>query len=629
MGKVSDIIQSSINRIASKLQNCKVFEKFEELDRKTGHCVVFLSGDNLKSSKEQFVSCLEQIEGVTNVKQKTNVVSFRIPVDTFEGVGIDIEAEIKSNEEIEQFQKTISEMEPLTKKAVKAVVSAVLYEKSQDELFKELRILKMPELESNQHLQFTLSDESLDLNIIDEESGEEYGVWESSDVKQLKKLLSGIIDLTEDFDEIVSKISSKGPKMKNKVLSELQIKDREEENVHIEKALHTLGEVENPEETKKVFVFVGKFRPPHALDFNLVQKLGARNDRTIICILRDNKPGCPVSVEQSEKIWGIYKKYLSIPVEIRVVSNVEEIQESLLHNEELAENISFTVASYDQVDNFNGKVKAIPVTAKKVAEKFSFDSTTKAIKFIKKGTFIPLNLNTEDALQVIKELTQPLERAELSESIKEGIRKGVTSVTEGSSGTPVRPATNARSEDKSKMAALYQDLYQQLGEDFDVNFYGIKVVISPKSKDGYMYDRGPLYEAEEMQETEEIDYLPYIVSFIRYVESEGLQVRPLPEIVVNREKQSDGLLDSKTGEYDPSGDGLIKIYTHGRDARSCMRSFSHELYHHHQNLNGKLINLDSNKITESNTLKEVEGECYKESNLLLRGWLESLGKYDK
>ena len=112
---------------------------------------------------------------------------------------------------------------------------------------------------------------------------------------------------------------------------------------------------------------------------------------------------------------------------------------------------------------------------------------------------------------------------------------------------------------------------------------------------------------------------------IGFFRKNGLKLDPLPEIILKKEPQRDGLLD-KTGNYDPKTN-VIEIYTAGRHPRDVMRTLAHELYHVHQNECGKVGKVSTEKISRDTDLMELEGECYREGNLLYRQWLESLGDY--
>ena len=79
----------------------------------------------------------------------------------------------------------------------------------------------------------------------------------------------------------------------------------------------------------------------------------------------------------------------------------------------------------------------------------------------------------------------------------------------------------------------------------------------------------------------------------------------------------------KTAYYDPNS-MEIAIYVDGRHPKDIMRSFSHELVHHNQNLKGEFANIvgqgGSNYAQSNPHLRKMEKEAYLKGNMCFRDW---------
>lgn len=79
----------------------------------------------------------------------------------------------------------------------------------------------------------------------------------------------------------------------------------------------------------------------------------------------------------------------------------------------------------------------------------------------------------------------------------------------------------------------------------------------------------------------------------------------------------------KTAHYDPSTMEIV-VYVDGRHPKDIMRSFSHELVHHHQNENGMFNNVGGESgdgYAQSNPhLRKMEKEAYLKGNMCFRDW---------
>lgn len=131
----------------------------------------------------------------------------------------------------------------------------------------------------------------------------------------------------------------------------------------------------------------------------------------------------------------------------------------------------------------------------------------------------------------------------------------------------------------------------------------------------------------------------YIASLIEYMLDQGMKILPLPEIKIRQDEENAANFFGRTAYYDPNNKEIV-LYTSGRHPKDIVRSFSHEMVHHMQNLNGTLGSVTTSNTNEDDHLMELEKEAYLTGNITFRNWEDSLknegkkkvmaeGKYDK
>ena len=140
---------------------------------------------------------------------------------------------------------------------------------------------------------------------------------------------------------------------------------------------------------------------------------------------------------------------------------------------------------------------------------------------------------------------------------------------------------------------------------------------------------------ETRQETPSLT--KYMASLLEYMIDQGLKITPLPEIKTIRDEANAKDLFGRTAYYDPNNKEVV-LYIEGRHDKDILRSFSHEMIHHMQNLEGRLGNIQTSNTNESDDLAEIEKEAYLMGNRTFRNWEDKLknetkkvvaeGKYD-
>lgn len=116
----------------------------------------------------------------------------------------------------------------------------------------------------------------------------------------------------------------------------------------------------------------------------------------------------------------------------------------------------------------------------------------------------------------------------------------------------------------------------------------------------------------------------HIDSLTDYMGSNGLTLKPYPSVeFVEDNKENAANIFGKTAYYMPSEQKIV-LFTLDRHPKDVLRSYAHELVHHHQNLNGTLENFQTTNTNEDGDLDRIEREAYENGNILFRNWEDSI-----
>jgi hypothetical protein len=117
---------------------------------------------------------------------------------------------------------------------------------------------------------------------------------------------------------------------------------------------------------------------------------------------------------------------------------------------------------------------------------------------------------------------------------------------------------------------------------------------------------------------------PQIISLTQYMGSNGLNLKPYPKVkFIDNDAENASNLLGRTAYYDPNQQ-LVALYTMGRHPKDILRSYAHELVHHHQNLNNTLNHNQTTNTNEDDALDRIEREAYENGNILFRNWEDSI-----
>ena len=113
-----------------------------------------------------------------------------------------------------------------------------------------------------------------------------------------------------------------------------------------------------------------------------------------------------------------------------------------------------------------------------------------------------------------------------------------------------------------------------------------------------------------------------LVTLSKYLMKE-LDIEKVPNIELKEDDENAKNVLGKTAYYNPST-YTITLYITDRHPKDILRSFSHEMIHHKQNLDGRLENITTTNTNEDDELTEIEREAYELGNILFRNWEDKI-----
>ena len=219
--------------------------------------------------------------------------------------------------------------------------------------------------------------------------------------------------------------------------------------------------------------------------------------------------------------------------------------------------------------------------------------------------FFPSELKREEILKIVNMLKKSIISEIMAEKVDDLFDAWFKDeINEGSSGTPIAPRSVVKSEDRQKLITLYNRIRNQIESP------GVKVTFQ---------DDHIRVGLDNPQDDRGFDFTPYMGSILEYMLDEGMNIQPLPEVKIRKDLTESEQFFGKTAYYDPN-ENTIVLYTQGRHPKDVMRSFTHEMVHHIQNLEGRLGEIQTSNTNESDALLELEKEAYLVGNITFRNW---------
>lgn len=397
-----------------------------------------------------------------------------------------------------------------------------------------------------------------------------------------------------------------------------------------------------------IALYPGAFKPPHRGHFEVVKKLlnGSHKGKVysidnykdigIDALKEDDSPVEPIrkvivfigggerngiSPKESKAVWDIYSKHLP-NVEVVVGENNPMIAAKEYAKANPDEHF-YAITGIRSEDDFKDLRRITTFRNRTNVEGLVIsgaDGNIRATNFRKAllsgnldlvRDFFPKELGREDILKIVNMLKKSI----ISEVMKDKVDDLFDAwfkedITEGSSGTPVARGSILRSEDREKLLTLFNRIRNQIETD------GINVSFN---QDHIRIDIG------KESDKQGFDYTPYMASILEYMIDEGMNISPLPEVKIRKDLAESEQFFGRTAYYDPNVNEIV-LYTQGRHPKDVMRSFTHEMVHHIQNIEGRLGDIKTSNTNESERLLELEKEAYLVGNITFRNWEDKTKK---
>ena len=637
--------------------------------------VIELEGDraDMKKIKADFAAYLNSLSDDVTVPfragrhtgKKTagtgDIVITHYHIEGFPDLTVQIDNMIVSSEEESTYRTSFLDIPGPKQALLIGLAKTMCIEEDPNDIFARLGIKQVPPLQENQEYEFTLSSKGLTLRIVTLENFRETArqdIWMSygwSDVETLFK----DYNINGSFKELLDQLASKqwkSQRSKNRIKgtfkSMLVIGSGEvgtpkgaDKEAALDKVNQLLSEALD-DGSEIVALYAGGFKPPHLAHFANAKFLSNQADKIVIFIGPKIREGVKITAEQSKAIWEIYAKYLDVPVEVYVskVTPILDIYEWIDANQDKVTNI-ITGAMADEMKKFTGiakgkekgkyqnvEIKELPVVPNEEDNKFSATDIRTSEDFLLSGKWIPSEVSKQDR-QAIVNIIAPQKQDSIEDKMLTAVDevfesffpKKTKPVKEGSSGTPIHPTGAIPSKDRAELEHLFNDLKQTVDSDkFTVVFNQDRIDIYIKTYSDVAVDQTPWQKhLPEGAQQQKFNYTPYIGSILEYMLDQGMKIHPLPEVKIRYDEQEANDFFGKTAYYDPNKKEVI-LYAMGRLPKDVCRSFTHEMIHHMQNIEGRLGHIGTSNTNEDGHLQDIEKEAYLKGNMTFRNWEDGI-----
>lgn len=406
-----------------------------------------------------------------------------------------------------------------------------------------------------------------------------------------------------------------------------------------------------------IALYPGAFKPPHRGHFELVKSLlnnsakgtaytlDTYKEAGLKALERTNKDYDRVTkvvifiggaerngLKQShaEKVWQVYAKHLPGNVEI-IAGGMNPMLEAKDYASSRPDDKFYAItgirdesdlvdlkrlSTFKKLDNVEGLIVSDSSEGPSVRAT-NFRNAILSGNLDQVSDFFPKELSRKEILDILKMLKDSIIAEIMNQKIENIFTDMFTTekkaIKEASSAPPVRHNSILKSSDRAKLVTLYNRIQNQVGtEGIDIQFNQDHIRISIAN------DATP----------RSFDYTPYMASILEYMIDEGMKITPLPEVKIRQDLAESQDFFGKTAYYDPNNKEVI-LYVQGRHPKDVMRSFTHEMIHHIQNLEGRLSNIRTQNTNEDDYLKEIEKEAYLMGNITFRNWEDKVKNQPK
>ena len=124
----------------------------------------------------------------------------------------------------------------------------------------------------------------------------------------------------------------------------------------------------------------------------------------------------------------------------------------------------------------------------------------------------------------------------------------------------------------------------------------------------------------------DINLIEKLATLTQHMLDKGMNIEPLPNLeFINGDSENARDFFGKTAYYNPNTQTIV-LYTEGRHPKDIARSYTHEMIHHIQNLEGRLGNITTTNTQEDDDLNDIEAEANLKGTMTFRNWTDSLNE---
>jgi hypothetical protein len=200
--------------------------------------------------------------------------------------------------------------------------------------------------------------------------------------------------------------------------------------------------------------------------------------------------------------------------------------------------------------------------------------------------------------------------------------------------TMVRPLNESKNHN-IRYWALYSNIFNKLKDNPTVNYniFKDKLQGEPLKALEYFYNTYFQNDVVSINEnatySENIDYKQHIKDLTKYYLTIYPNLTSMPKVkFIHNNKENAAHIHTKTGYYDPNTKTIV-IYTEGRHPRDIINTFSHEIIHFMQDLEGRLTNINNDNTTQDTELNDIEKQAYLEGSIMFRNYKDSIKENTK
>jgi len=607
--------------------------------------IVLFRGDDKKEVKKRIIDYVKKLPDNIIVPFKSEqysgkkyynsgeIITVLFPIAGKDGEYIQVDNIIALDESEHTFKTSFLDLPAEKQGLILGLIKTITLEENPKTIFKRLGITDLPKLEENEEFEFNLSSGKLTLRKVKLQDFKEVSredVWSSTNWSDVESLLKRYrLDL--DFEKLLKQVSRKlkNPRSRRRIpgifKSMITVKSGEVGTPKGDNKERALAQVQSimveQYGGKIVGLYGGSFKPPHKGHFANAMKLAQNADNVIVFISPKSREGeIEVTPEQSIKIWKIYSKYIPAPIDFKIsdVSPISDLYNWTGENQDEVDKILVGVAKGEEkrLQYFEKNKEKYPKVELmyfdlikeevKPEDKLSASQIRANADYLESMEWAPDQITEEDRKKILDILRSNLEEFKMLETMNGTLdsmfQEGEEEMEEGSSGTPIKASSAIPSSVRQKLVHQYNYLKNLIYEpNWNIDFQQDRIVITPKDPN--------------MQ----FDYTPYMSSILEYMLDKGMKITPLPEIKIRRDLSEAGDFFGKTAYYDPINQEVI-LYVMARHPKDVMRSFTHEMVHHMQNLQGRLDSYGTTNTNEDSNLNEIEQEAYLIGNTTFRNW---------